>query len=186
MTGGSSTTGVRTSHRPRRGDWLFSVALLATFTVGHLAAETWPFRAALFPQLVSAAGFLLTALKLVGLTMQAVRSKRPQPLDEADNDSAQDHKLVDEEAEEAESIEYVFATAGRRAWAGALAWIVVFFVLLWLLGVFVTVPIFALLYLKVAGKASWVSSALYAIVLGGVIYLAFRQLLFVPMPAGVF
>lgn len=185
----TSPTGATTSHKPRTGDWLLALALLVFFTVGYLAAESWPFRAALFPQLVSIGGFLLSTLKLVGLAVAAGRATNAPVLVEQPVAAATTEPsltLIDEEAEEAENIEYVFSTAGSRAWTEAIGWIVVFFVSLWTLGVFVTVPAFAVLYLKVSGKASWISAALYAAITGGIIYFVFRQIVFVPMPNGIF
>ncbi len=184
MTSGGLTAG-RTSDRPRTGDWLFALALLLTFTGGYLAAEAWPFRAALFPQIVSVAGALLTLLKLVGLAFQAARSNSGGRPDQPVHPAVAGVVLVDEEAEEDEGIDYVFSTAGARAWMEALAWIVAFFASLWVLGVFVTVPLFALLYLKSSGKTSWIAAVIYAAVTGGIIYLVFRQLLYLSVPDGL-
>ena len=41
----------------------------------------------------------------------------------------------------------VFATAARAEWLSALGWMAAFFVMLWLLGALVTVPLFAVVYL---------------------------------------
>ncbi len=187
MTSSPSTTTAGAGWRPRTGDWVLALALLGVFAVGYLAAGDWPFRAALFPQLVSATGFILTVLTLLGFTVQATRRRPGAPeVEPAVEDHQRGIELVEAEAEEDESIEYVFATAGWRAWAEALGWIVAFFVSLWVVGVFVTVPLFAVLYLRIAGRASWVAAALYAGVTGGLIFLVFRQLLVLPMPDGLF
>ncbi len=187
MTSSSSTTTVRASRRPRTGDWVLALAFLGVFAVGYLAARDWPLRAALFPQLVSATGFILTVLRLLAFTVQAARSRHDvREATSVVDDHERGIELVDDEAEADESIEYVFATAGPRAWAAALGWIVAFFASLWVLGVFVTVPLFALLYLRFAGRTSWVAAALYAGVTGGLIYLVFQELLVLPMPDGIF
>jgi hypothetical protein len=198
--------------KPRLGEWVISAVLLVYFAFGYLAAEEWPFRAALFPQMISGAGLVLTVLKLAGLTLQTVRGVRApvagptvaqapaaavetvdRPTDTTSSASAgagiettSDLTLVDDDAEEDESMEYVFATAGGRAWAEALAWIVGFFVAFAVLGTFITVPLFALVYLRFAGKASWLSAAIYALVTGGLIYVVFRQVVYLPLPSGVF
>lgn len=92
--------------------------------------------------------------------------------------------IVDDEAEEDESMEYVFATAGGRAWGAALAWIVAFFVAFIALGVFIAVPLFALLYLKFSGRASWLAAAIYAGVTGFLIYALFRWVVYIDLPTG--
>ncbi len=63
-------------------------------------------------------------------------------------------------------MEYVFASAGGRAWIEAMSWIVAFFVAFFVLGAFVSVPLFALFYLRFSGKTSWLSAGIYAVVSG--------------------
>jgi hypothetical protein len=156
--------------RVRRGDAVLAAMLLAVFVGAYALTLAWPFRTALFPRLVSAAGALLAVVELVVL---AIRARRAAALDEI---SSVDH----------DSVEYVFASAGRRAWSAALAWIGGFFVSLWVLGAVPTVPLFTLLYLRIAGKASWLAAAIYATVAGVVIAVVFGRLLSIPMPTGVF
>ncbi len=209
-----------TRRGPRLGEWFIAAALLAFFVFGYLAAQAWPFRAALFPQMVSALGLFLVVLRFGGLILQTIRGRRVvdavtpvqakvaqslgvQPADSSPEaqqvrvaaqaaDTPQepqkltDLAIIDEEAEEDESMEYVFASAGGRAWAEALAWIVLFFVGFFVLGAFITVPLFALVYLRVAGKASWLAAAIYAAVVGLIIYYVFRELVYIPLPVSVF
>lgn len=210
---------------PRLGDWVITGAGLVFFAAAFVLAEEWPAKAALFPQIVSTAGFLLSALKAVGLVLATLRSRRSAagvgsagaaavaagpataavpvvapststepvvPASAADDPTPQgptsqgsDVALVDDDQEEDESMEYVFASAGGRAWASALAWIVAFFVAFAVLGAFVAVPVFAFVYLRFAGKASWLAAALYAAVTGGLIYLVFREVVYLPLPTGV-
>ncbi len=204
--------------RPRPGDWGIAVFMLVFFAGAFLLAEEWPFRAALFPQIVSAVGFLLTVVKVLGLARQAVRGRRsslaivPSTMaaivPELPSDSSAEAKqlrtaaaagsdqgvtepaqgsavtIVDDEAEEDESMEYVFASAGGRAWAAAIAWVTAFFVAFFTLGVFLAVPLFALVYLRVAGRASWLSAVLYAAVTGGLIYVMFRLVVYIDLPTG--
>jgi hypothetical protein len=202
----------KTVLKPRPGELVISAVLLVYFAFGYLAAEGWPFRAALFPQIISAVGLVLTVLKLAGLTMRTIRgvpapvagptvaqapaaavetvegpadTTAPDPTS-PEIETTADLTLVDDEAEEDESMEYVFASAGGRAWAEAMAWIVAFFVAFAVLGTFIAVPLFAVLYLRFAGKASWLSAAIYALVTGGLIYVVFRQVVYLPLPSGVF
>ena len=212
--------------KPRAGDWAIAGALLALFVVAFVLAQGWPFRAALFPMLISVTGALMVVVKLVGLALATVRSRRApqgaavvpseraadlpaQPVDsspeavnvrtaavaaeekrergESSPDGAPaDLQIVDDDQEDDESLEYVFATAGGRAWGASLAWITAFFVSFFVLGAFVTVPLFALVYLRFAGRASWLAAALYAGVTGAIIYLVFNNVVFIPLPQSVF
>ena len=206
--------------RPRPGEWAITAFMLIFFAGGYLLAEDWPFRAALFPQIVAAIGFVMTVGRLVVLVVQTVRGREAASdvavvpsttaavVDEQPADTTAEAKqvrtaaveghdrgvtepaqgtavtIVDDEAEEDESMEYVFATAGGRAWGAALAWIVAFFVAFFVLGVFVAVPLFALLYLKFSGRASWLAAVLYAAVTGFLIYALFRWVVYIDLPTG--
>ncbi len=212
------------AHKPRAGDWVIAGVLLVLFVTAFVIAQDWPFRAALFPIIVSVLGALLAIVKLLGLTMAVVRS-RPTPggaavvpseraadlpalpadsSPEAVNirtaavaaeekrasgeagDKPADLQVVDDDQEDDESLEYIFATAGARAWTASLAWITAFFVLFFVLGAYITVPLFALFYLRFAGGAKWWAAALYAVVAGAVIFLVFRNVVFIPLPVSVF
>jgi uncharacterized membrane protein len=148
-------------------DVVVTALLLGLFGWAFLETAQWSPRAALFPRMVTATAVVLTALHLV----QAVlRLRRPSPpLDEASPDD----------------VEYVFRTAGTRRWASALAWVAAFFVLLYLTGLYVTAPVFSLLYLRVAAKRTLIFSAIYAIVMGVLLYVAFELALGVPTPSGL-
>lgn len=161
-----------TSRRPSPeavADVVITVLLLALFAGAFLAAGEWSFRAALFPRLVTGAGAVLAALHLV---QALLRLRRPAPAVDADDSDPDD-------------VEYVFRTAGPRRWASALGWVAGFFVLLYLAGLYVTAPVFSLLYLRFTGKRTWIFSAIYAIVIAVVLYVAFELALGVPTPSGL-
>lgn len=166
------------------GDVVITLFLLAVFVMAHVLSGDWPFRTAFFPRLLASAGVGLAILKLVGFGIQLRRGTKS--LGTTEHPVTGSLKLVSEEEEEDRSLEYVFATAGARAWMGTVAWIAGFFVALYVLGVFVTVPVFAFAYLKLSGGASWLAAAVYAAVAGAVIWLAFSELLTIQMPTGLF
>jgi presenilin-like A22 family membrane protease len=60
-----------------------------------------------------------------------------------------------------------------------------FFVLLYLSGLYVTAPVFSLLYLRFAGKRTWIFSVIYAVVTAVLLYVAFELALGVPTPSGL-
>jgi hypothetical protein len=213
-----------TVHRPRAGDWVIAGVLLALFVTAYVLAQDWPFRAALFPEIITLAGAAMSAFKLAGLAVQTVRARRApggaavvpseraadlpvQPQDSspesvnvrtaavaaeekrdgstADADPA-DVQIVDDEQEEDESMEYVFASAGGRAWLAALAWVVTFFVSFFVLGAYITVPVFAFVYLMVSGRTKWWAALIYAVVTGVIIFVVFRDIVFIPLPESPF
>ena len=91
--------------------------------------------------------------------------------------------MDEEAAEEAELID-VFATASRAQWVSALGWMAAFFVMLWLLGALVTVPLFALVYLLAASRESPVLAGSYALASWLFVYGLFDRVLHMPLPAG--
>jgi hypothetical protein len=213
-----------TVRRPRGGDWVIAGVLLAFFVTAYVLAQEWPFRAALFPDIIAIAGAVLALLKLAGLAVQAMRARRApggaavvpseraadlpvQPQDSSPEsvnvrtaavaaeekrsegvaaDAPDDVQIVDDEQEEDESMEYVFASAGRRAWVAALGWVTTFFVSFFVLGAYITVPVFAFVYLIVAGKTKWWSALIYAVVTGLIIFVVFRDVVFIPLPESPF
>lgn len=167
----------------RAGDVVIALFLLAVFVFAYLQAQEWPFRTRFFPELLAAAGIGFAVLKLAGFGWQAYRHRQWTRQAATDPPGADDQ--ADEQADE-HSIEYVFGTASGRAWLAALAWVAVFFVSLCVFGVFITVPLFTLAYLKIAGSAGWLGAVIYAAVAGGLLWFIFGELLAVPMPAGIF
>jgi hypothetical protein len=160
-------------------DLVLTVLLLALFGWGYLEAGQWSFQAALFPHLVTAASFLITALHLVQVLVRLTREVRTGVVAAPDPGGAEDDP-------ERDDVEYLFQTAGAGRWAAALGWIAGFFVLLYVAGLFITAPVFSFLYLRFVGRRSWLFCALYAVVLGAVLYAAFDLALGVPTPPGLF
>jgi hypothetical protein len=66
----------------------------------------------------------------------------------------------------------------------ALVWAVAFFVSLWMLGLLVTVPLFAVAYLRFAAGERWPHAAIYGVVAWLFVELVFVRLLHIPLPAG--
>ena len=79
----------------------------------------------------------------------------------------------------------VFATASRAEWIAAVGWMATFFVMLWLLGALVTVPLFAIVYLLAAARQSPVLAGSYALVSWMFVYGLFDRVLHIPLPVGV-
>jgi hypothetical protein len=171
--------------RPRRGDLVLTVLLLAVFAGAYALSLAWPFRSALFPRLVSATGAVLTVALLVTLLVWGRRATGDTAPTAATPAATPGGPPTGDDEGDGYDVEYVFATAGARAWSAALAWIAGFFASLWLLGAVVTVPVFSLAYLRVAGGVSWRAAIAYAAVAGVVVAVVLGRLLSVPMPTGV-
>ncbi|MCW2584185.1 MAG: hypothetical protein JWQ53_2975 [Klenkia sp.] len=164
-----------------------TLALLVVFGWAFLDAADWTFRTALFPRIVTAAGFLFCAGKLLQDVIGLLRHRSvgvSTPV--ADHPAVPSGGTHDDEADVEGDVEYLFATAGARSWSTALAWLAGFFLLLYIVGLFITAPIFSLLYLRYAGNQTWRLSTIYAVVLGAVLYLAFELALGIPTPPGLF
>ncbi|MDH3446115.1 MAG: hypothetical protein OEN50_19485 [Deltaproteobacteria bacterium] len=77
--------------------------------------------------------------------------------------------------EPAASEEAATAPWSRAALIGA--WLVGFLLLIFFIGFYKTIPIFALGYLKIQGKTSWVIASVTAGILWAVLYLSFDYLM---------
>jgi hypothetical protein len=66
----------------------------------------------------------------------------------------------------------------------ALIWAAAFFVSMWAVGLQVTIPLFALAYLRAAAGESWPKAAAYALIAWLFVELLFQRILHIPLPAG--
>jgi hypothetical protein len=170
-------------------DVILTALLLALFGWAFLEAGEWSFRAYLFPRIVSGAAFVFCGLHLVQAALRLRRGAVDAPARvHVSAPAAADAAAGGEHENEVneDDVEYVFSTAGGRAWAAALGWVAGFFVLLYVAGLFLTAPLFSLLYLRFAGRQSWRMSVGYAVVIGVVLYVAFEVLLGIATPPGLF
>src|SRR5215208_90524 len=155
-------------------DLAITLALLILAVWVLLQARTWPLRASLFPLVIGGVVLGIAVLKLVldlATARRAPIAARPQGL------------VEEEEAAEAE-LEDVFATAPRSLWLSALAWMALFFLLLWALGAFIAVPLFAFAYLLAVSRESLLLAGTYAAVAWVFVFGLFDRLLHVPLPGG--
>jgi MFS family permease len=161
-------------------DLVITVVLVVVFAAALLATTGWMFRTALFPMIVSGTALLLGLSHLATLLLS--RSRRH----DADEPESPGPTAIVIEADDADhDADYVFATAGRRAWIGALAWIGAFFLGLYVLGLIIAAPLFSLCYMRFSARWSWLLSIVYALVVLVAIYLAFEGVLTIPIPSAV-
>jgi hypothetical protein len=158
-----------------RADLPITLGLLVLSVWVLAQAYDWPFRTSVFPLATGGLLLLLTIVKLSGFlvgrvprsgddpTERGPATPTPDPLDPPD----------------------VFATATRAEWSSAIAWMAGFFLMLWLVGALIAVPLFALMYLLMVARQSIPRAGVYAVVSWLFIYGLFDRALRIPLPAGV-
>jgi TctA family transporter len=137
-------------------------------------ASAWPFRTAVFPLTTGALLLVFAIAKL--LQGYVGRGCAAPPADAGPQGPL--HMQAD-------VLPDIFGTASRGEWLSALGWMAGFFLLLWLVGALVAVPLFALAYLLAAARQSIVLAGTYALASWLFIYGVFDRALRVPLPTGV-
>jgi putative tricarboxylic transport membrane protein len=156
---------------PASADIPITIGFLAAGALVVWQARGWPFRTAVFPL---ATGSLLAGLGLLKLAFAArTLTVRDPGGREGPPRSDLGHDLPD-----------VFTTASRAEWIAAVGWMGVFFVMFWLLGALVTVPLFAVVYLLAVSRQSPVLAGSYALISWMFVYGLFDRVLHIPLPAG--
>ncbi|MGY1815121.1 tripartite tricarboxylate transporter TctB family protein [Blastococcus sp. SYSU D00820] len=173
----SAPSATRTRGRFPVADAVISVVLAAVFTAALLTAMEWGERAGLFPRIVTTAGLVLSVLHLL-LVLARWALRAPAA-------AAPPAVRTGDEEEDVDDVEYIFATAGTGAWLRSLAWVAAFFVGLYVVGLLVTAPVFALLYLRFSARTSWLVSGVYAVVTAALLYGVFELALELPTPPGL-
>lgn len=169
------------------GDVSITVALLLIFVAAFITARQWEAIAALFPQVATGIGAVLSAIFL-GRALFFPRSGAETSIQQG---ATFDPLAAAAEAEEqgsdqSESERAFFASLSLRDWAISLAFFGAFFVSLYVLGLYITSVLFTVTYLKLQAKSSWLFSVIYAVVLTAALYGLFGYALQLPVPEGVF
>ena len=142
-------------------------------------AWPWPFRTAVFPL---ATGGVLLFCALVTLATHMRRRAEPEASRLPATGVAGDLQVSGSPPDDLPDI---FATASRAEWLSAVAWMAAFFLVLWLVGALVAVPLFALAYLLAVARQTVVLAGIYAFASWLFIYGLFDRALRIPLPAGV-
>lgn len=179
-------------HSVVKSDLIGAAIAAVIFAVALAMTIEWSDKAAMFPRVITGSGLLFSVACLLGCIVRARRAQDPG-YSTAVNQSLEErvHGRVEEASSEPdgdlppEDVEYVFATAGRKAWLSALGWIALFLVLTVLLGLYVASAIFAFVYLRWSGRTTWLFSLAYALILSVCLVLIFRVVTFVPTPLGI-
>lgn len=143
----------------RGGALIVTVAVCAVFAYALYETQTWSTRSRTYGIGVAALGLGLAAVQVV---REALRLRVPAATG-ARMTPGYDAPIG----------------AGSVAWAGA------FYASLWSVGLVVTVPIFAVAYLRRAARTGWPMAIGYAALATIFVYAVFVSLLHIPLPSGV-
>ena len=166
-----------------RADLPITIGLLLVAAWVLMQAADWPFRTSVFPLATGGLLLVLTVAKLLGYAGRRNQSyvgrvtaagQVPSAAGPAGTEPADDIDPPD-----------VFATASGAEWRSAIAWMAAFFLLLWLVGALIAVPLFAVAYLLRVARQSVPMAGTYAAVSWLFIYGLFDRALRIPLPAGV-
>lgn len=163
-------------------DVIAGIVLAVVFAGAIVAASGWDRHAAIFPLSVSGLGLLLAVAQITVGVRKALHPAAPP----AETPSAVPTTSVTQEELPEDALDSIFNTATARQWIVTLGWFALFFIALYVAGLYVAAPVFTVLYLKSQDDRSWLFSGVYAVVLTAVLYLAFSVLLAQPVPPGLF
>ena len=144
---------------------LLSVLVMVASGGAVFLAMAWPWKAALFPLAIGIPVFLLAAAELC-----VTAFGRPAPAD------AQPVDFVPSQ--------HADRAVARRRTLAVFGWLVGFTLLIVALGFSPAVPLFVLLYVRIAGDEGWVRSLMLSLVAGACVHGLFARLLDVPFPEG--
>jgi len=144
-----------------------SAALFTTIVILLLALALWQsrhfgFRAGLFPWVIGIPTLLLALAQLV----KDLRTERKPRIVEGEHGVQLSSDVI------------------YRRTTTIIAWIIAFFVAIWLLGFSYAVPLMMLAYLKFAGREKWPVTLLVTFVIWVFFYGLFERALSVPFPDG--
>lgn len=144
--------------------WLaFGVAAAAAYAL--YASVGWPFRTALFPRVLAVP---LLILAIVEMALSAFGSEKER---------------------EGHAVDFEFTAdvppeLARQRTLALFSWLAAFFALILLVGFLWAVPLFVLLYLRIAGKESWRLTLALTLIAWAFMEGLFHRLLHLPFPQG--
>jgi len=174
----SSSPSLNTS---ARADIVIAFTVAVAMVLALIGTFEWPAKAAIFPRVVIVAGIVFSLGLGVVLVWKRLRHATAHQRDA----TVGSHSVPAPSDSQSDEAEYVFATAGPRAWTKALLWIAFFLALTAVAGIFVSSGLFALLYLRFGAGKSWRFSVIYSAVLSICLLAMFRWLLYIPTPLGI-
>lgn len=159
------------------------ITIVITLIMGFAFVESFGYKdeAGLFPRFITVSGLILGSA--YGLLLLVKHHKLRIGVADVKSEETPFPHL--EYAPDTESIDYVYATAGRRAWISSILWVAAFLVLTVALGLFIASCIFSFVYLRWNAGKSWIFSGVYAVSITIFLVGLFRWLLYIPTPIGI-
>jgi cytochrome b561 len=151
-----------------RGPAIFSLCALMFFVVFVYEAQEWRMQARLYPWAIGIPMLLLACVQVI-LDLRGYKPK------ETSDGAPMDFQFT-------QAIEP--AEARKRA-ITMFAWLLGFFLLVWLLGFEYGIPLTVFGYLKIQSNESWVLSIILTVLAFGFFWLLFVKLLTLPFPEGL-
>ena len=175
VRGRASTGGLKASgYLASRADAPITIGFLVAGVAVLLEARGWPFRTSIFPLATGIVLVILSFVKLVTLVGWTRNQVGRVPRGEA--------KGAPSGPAEPDDVPDVFATASRAEWLSAIGWMAAFFLIFWLLGALIAVPLFAVVYLLAVPRSSPILAGVYALASWAFVYGLFGRLLRLPLP----
>ena len=140
---------------------IFNLLIIVVLSIALYMARDWPSETALFPRTI---GFPILALSVVSLILVLIRARRELAMVAGDIPSYRSN----------------FPTKATVIFG----WLGGFILAIWAFGFESAVPLFMFLYMKLQGKQSWLTCALFTAVATAFIILVFGWLFQVSWPRG--
>lgn len=160
--------------RVNKSDFFITLSFLAIFTLGLVLALGWKPLAAYFPLGVAIAGMVASATFLTRVLIPSRLGKGAET-------------NVPKSAPSATDSEYeFFKSLSKAEWISTICWLGGFFLFLAVFGIFVSMVVFTIGYLRFQAEKSWLFSAIYAAAFASIVYVIFTLALGIPLPQGIF
>jgi hypothetical protein len=147
---------------------IFSFVFLVFFIVFVYGAHAWRLQARLYPWAIGIPMLILALIQVI-LDMKGVQSKPDSGGAPVDFQMTKD----------------IDAGLAKRRALVMFSWIVGFFLLIWLLGFSIAIPVMVFGYLKIQSGEPWLLSIILTVIASLVFWVLFVWLLNLPFPQGL-
>ena len=149
---------------------LFSLVVLIFFCVFVYEAKDWRMQARLYPWAIGIPMLICAIVQLI-LDLKGVKAK------ESSDGAPMDFQFAVQTDVSPEQV--------KRRTITMFAWLFGFFVMIWLLGYVIAIPVMVFSYLKFQSNESWMTSTTLTVIAFVFFYSLFVKLLTLPFPEGL-
>ncbi|MFC1945323.1 tripartite tricarboxylate transporter permease [Chloroflexota bacterium] len=161
--------------QPRKvytGSFWFTVLILLIISVFVIVSFDYNVAARMIPLIIGITSLVLTILVLISARYPGLIKIFDISLTAVATGGKSDAAVASEVA------------VGRKVLT-ILAWIVGLFILVYMVGFLIAVPVFILLYIKFSGRKSWLNTLITAAIMGGFVYFGFEVMMRTDMFKGI-